>query len=101
MTLAELPLRLLPPQVVTARRPQRMLERMWVVNRAGGWTIVVTGLSVSVFTLWSNGWPQPGFFVSTRVTPLAVTNTAVLPPPPRKTNRLSFTFSTVMLSADG
>ena len=27
MTLAALPLRILPPQVVTARRPQRMLER--------------------------------------------------------------------------
>jgi hypothetical protein len=30
-----------------------------------------------------------------------VTNAAVLPPPPRNTNRLSFTFSTVMLSTCG
>ena len=28
------------------------------------------------------------------MTPLAVTKTAVLPPPPRSTNRLSLTFST-------
>ena len=38
MTLAELPLRILPQQVIAARRPQRMLERMWVVNRSGAWT---------------------------------------------------------------
>jgi lipooligosaccharide transport system permease protein len=53
MTLAELPLRILPAQVVTARRPQRMLERMWVVNRAGGWTIVVTGFFEPLFYLLS------------------------------------------------
>ena len=35
ITLAELPLRILPPQVLAARRPQRMLERQWIVNRAG------------------------------------------------------------------
>jgi lipooligosaccharide transport system permease protein len=53
MTLAALPLRILSPQVVTARRPQRMLERMWVVNRAGGWTIVVTGFFEPLFYLLS------------------------------------------------
>ena len=53
MTLAELPLRILPPQVVTSRRSQRMLERMWMVNRAGGWTIVVTGFFEPLFYLLS------------------------------------------------
>ena len=53
MMLAELPLRILPAQVITARRPQRMLERMWVVNRAGGWTIVVTGFFEPLFYLLS------------------------------------------------
>jgi hypothetical protein len=43
---------------------------------------VVTGFGVSSFTLSRIGWPQPGFFASTTVTPLAVTKTAVLPPPP-------------------
>src|SRR5688572_23062107 len=44
------------------------------------------------------GCPQPGFFESTTATPLAMTKTAVLPPPPapRSTNRLSLTFSTSM-----
>ena len=53
MTLAELPLRILPPQVITARRPQRMLERMWVVNRAGGWTVLVSGFFEPMFYLLS------------------------------------------------
>ena len=43
----------------------------------------VIGLSVTVFT-WSRiAWPQLASLVSTSTTPLAVTNTAVLPPPPR------------------
>ena len=42
----------------------------------------VTGLSVTVFTLSMMAWPQLASFVSTSTTPLAVMNTAVLPPPP-------------------
>lgn len=53
MMLAALPLRILPPQVVMARRPQRMLERMWVVTRAGAWTVVVTGFFEPLFYLLS------------------------------------------------
>src|SRR5262245_65610410 len=42
------------------------------------------------------GLPQPGFFASTTVIPVAVAKTAVLPPPPlaRRIQRLSLTFST-------
>ena len=57
-------------------------------------TIIVTGLFVSSLILFSSGWPHPGFLVSTTVTPLACTKTAVFPPPPRSTNRLSLSFST-------
>jgi lipooligosaccharide transport system permease protein len=53
LALTDLPLRILPPQVVSARRPQRMLERMWVVNRAGGWTVLVTGFFEPLFYLLS------------------------------------------------
>jgi lipooligosaccharide transport system permease protein len=53
MTLAELPLRILPQQVIAARRPQRMLERMWVVNRSGAWTVLVTGFFEPLFYLLS------------------------------------------------
>ncbi len=53
MTLAELPLRILPPQIVQARRPHRLLERQWMVNRAGGWTILVTGFFEPLFYLLS------------------------------------------------
>src|SRR5437667_2075235 len=56
--------------------------------------IIVTGLLVSPLILSRIGWPHPGFFVSTTTTPLAPTNTAVLPPPPLSTNRLSLSFST-------
>ena len=55
---------------------------------------VVTGFGVSSLILSRIGLPQPGFLASTTTTPFAVTNTAVLPPPPRSTNRLSLTFST-------
>ncbi|HSJ92332.1 MAG TPA: ABC transporter permease [Ilumatobacter sp.] len=53
MTLAELPLRILPSEIVNARRPQRMLERQWMVNRAGGWTILLTGFFEPLFYLLS------------------------------------------------
>jgi lipooligosaccharide transport system permease protein len=53
VTLAELPLRILPSEIVNARRPQRMLERQWMVNRAGGWTILLTGFFEPLFYLLS------------------------------------------------
>ena len=53
MTLAELPLRIVPPQVLAARRPHRMLERQWVVNRAGGWMILLSGFFEPLFYLLS------------------------------------------------
>ena len=43
------------------------------------------GFGVSSLILSRIGWPQPGFFASTTVTPFAPTNTAVLPPPPLST----------------
>src|ERR1700682_4571343 len=56
--------------------------------------IIVTGLLVNPLILSRIGWPPHGFFVSTTTTPLVPTNTAVLPPPPLSTNRLSLSFST-------
>lgn len=53
ITLAELPLRILPPAVLAARRPHRMLERQWIVNRRGGWVIVLTGFFEPLFYLLS------------------------------------------------
>jgi lipooligosaccharide transport system permease protein len=53
VTLAELPLRIIPAQVVGARRPHRMLERQWMVNRAGGWTVLATGFFEPLFYLLS------------------------------------------------
>ena len=53
MTLAELPLRIVPLQIRAARRPQRMLERHWVINRSGGWLIVLSGFFEPVFYLLS------------------------------------------------
>lgn len=53
MTLAELPLRIVPPQVWNARRPQRFLERQWVVNRSGNWMILFSGFFEPVFYLVS------------------------------------------------
>src|SRR4029453_16156880 len=53
-----------------------------------------TGLSVTDLILSSSGWPQPGSLVSTTVTPSAVMNTALLPPPPFITYRFSLGFST-------
>lgn len=51
--LASLPLRIIPPQLVQARRPQRMLERQWIVNRRGGWMIVLSGFFEPLFYLLS------------------------------------------------
>ena len=51
--LSELPLRIIPPQVLQARRPQRMLERQAIVNRRGGWMIVVSGFFEPPFYLLS------------------------------------------------
>jgi len=53
ITLAELPLRIVPPQVLAARRPQRLLERQWIVNRSGGWVIVLSGFFEPLFYLLS------------------------------------------------
>ncbi len=53
ITLAELPLRILPVQVVQATRPHRMLERQWMINRAGGWTILLSGFFEPFFYLMS------------------------------------------------
>ncbi len=51
--LAGLPLRVVPPQVVAARRPHRLLERQWMVNRSGGWMILVSGFFEPLFYLLS------------------------------------------------
>lgn len=51
--LSALPLRIVPVQVRHARRPQRMLERQWMVNRSGGWMIVMTGFFEPLFYLLS------------------------------------------------
>ena len=53
ITLAELPLRIVPAQVMHARRPQRMLERQWIVNRSGGWVILLSGFFEPLFYLLS------------------------------------------------
>jgi lipooligosaccharide transport system permease protein len=51
--VADLPLRIVPPQILAARRPQRMLERQWIVNRSGGWSIVLSGFFEPLFYLLS------------------------------------------------
>lgn len=54
MTLAELPLRIIPAPVLQARRPQRMLERhLLIVRSGGGWTIVLSGFFEPLFYLVS------------------------------------------------
>ncbi len=53
MTLADLPLRIIPAPVLQARRPHRLLERHWIINRRGGWTIVVSGFFEPLFYLLS------------------------------------------------
>ena len=52
ITLAELPLRIIPVQVLRARRPQRMLERQVVVNKHN-WTILFSGFFEPLFYLLS------------------------------------------------
>jgi lipooligosaccharide transport system permease protein len=47
------PLRIVPAQIRHARRPQRMLERQWLVNKAGGWSILLTGFFEPLFYLLS------------------------------------------------
>lgn len=51
--IATLPLRIIPPQLLQARRPQRMLERQWIINRRGGWMIVLSGFFEPLFYLLS------------------------------------------------
>jgi lipooligosaccharide transport system permease protein len=51
--LASIPLRVLPPQVLTARRPHRLLEWQWMCNRAGGWMVLATGFFEPLFYLLS------------------------------------------------
>ena len=51
--LSELPLRIIPPQILQARRPHRMLERMAIINRRGGWMIVLSGFFEPLFYLLS------------------------------------------------
>jgi len=53
VTLAELPLRIIPAQVLHARRPHRMLERHFLINQSGGWMIVITGFFEPLFYLLS------------------------------------------------
>lgn len=53
ITLAELPLRIVPVQVLQAKRPQRMLERQWMVNRSGGWMVLLSGFFEPLFYLLS------------------------------------------------
>ena len=52
ITLAELPLRIIPVEVFRARRPQRMLERQVVVNRHN-WSILFSGFFEPLFYLLS------------------------------------------------
>src|SRR5207253_5572895 len=54
---------------------------------------VVIGLFVNSLILSRIGLPQPGFLASTTTTPPAVRKTAVFPPPPLSTQRLSFSRS--------
>src|SRR4051812_16314910 len=59
------------------------------------------GFAVTLLSLSRIAWPQPGSPESTSRTPLLVTKAATLPPAPRRTNRLSLTFSMVSASGDG
>ncbi len=52
ITLAELPLRIIPVQVLRARRPQRMLERQVVANKHN-WSILLSGFFEPLFYLLS------------------------------------------------
>jgi lipooligosaccharide transport system permease protein len=48
-----LPLRIVPPALLEARRPQRMLERQQMLIKSGGWTILVSGFFEPLFYLLS------------------------------------------------
>ncbi len=52
MTLTELPLRIVPIEILRARRPHRLLERQWVANK-NGWMILVSGFFEPLFYLLS------------------------------------------------
>ena len=45
--------RIVPAPVLQARRPHRLLERHWIINRRGGWKIVITGFFEPLFYLLS------------------------------------------------
>jgi lipooligosaccharide transport system permease protein len=52
--LSALPLRIVPAPVRAARRPQRLLERQWMINRkGGGWAVLVSGFFEPLFYLLS------------------------------------------------
>ena len=54
MTLTDLPVRIIPPSVFNARRPQRLIERHFLINRkGGGWMILLTGFFEPLFFLLS------------------------------------------------
>jgi lipooligosaccharide transport system permease protein len=58
--ILSLPLRIVPPQLLDARRPHRLLERQWVINRAGGWWIVLSGFVEPLLYLLSIRWGLGG-----------------------------------------
>lgn len=54
MNISELPLRIVPPVVLHARRPHRLIERHFIINRrGGGWTILLSGFFEPLFYLLS------------------------------------------------
>jgi lipooligosaccharide transport system permease protein len=53
ITLAGIPRRILPPQLLAARRPQRLLERQWMVTKAGHWKVLLSGFFEPLFYLLS------------------------------------------------
>lgn len=46
-------LRILPIELLSARRPHRMVERHFLINRRGGWKIIVSGFVEPLFYLLS------------------------------------------------
>jgi lipooligosaccharide transport system permease protein len=53
VTLSEIPLRVIPAPVLQARRPHRLLERHFIINRSGGWALVLSGFFEPLFYLLS------------------------------------------------
>jgi lipooligosaccharide transport system permease protein len=53
ITLAEIPRRILPPQLLEARRSHRLLERQWMVTKAGHWKVLLSGFFEPMFYLFS------------------------------------------------